>query len=108
MAGFRVLLRLTVILRPALLVVLIALYLSPLATHGWRSSWQRGEQALAARSQYTAALARADQAAHAAPVYFQAALFAPLKSFGSDLCYAELTRAQTRVVESMAVKNAPR
>jgi len=99
--GPRIVLRLMVILRPALFVILIALYLSPLATHGWRTSWVRGEAALAADASYAAAVRRAASAAHATPAYFQTALFAPLKGLGSDLCYAELTHAQTRVVESM-------
>ena len=103
-SGFRVLLRLTVILRPAALVILLAFYVAPLATHGVRAAAARGPEAALAGARLEAAVRRAGAAGHATPVYFQAALFAPLKGVGSDLCYTELTNAQTRVVESMVAK----
>jgi hypothetical protein len=102
--GIRILLRLTVILRPAAAVILVAFYLSPLATHGVRTGAGRGPDAMKARARHREAVRRAGAAAHATPVYFQAALFGPLKGLGSDLCYTELTDAQTRVIECMTAK----
>lgn len=103
-SGMRILFRLTVILRPALLIVLIALYLSPLATHGVRTSVERSAETSAARQRLQAARGRVGRAAHATPVYFQAAVLTPLKWLGSDLCYIEMTSAQIRVMESMAAR----
>ena len=95
----RDLLRLSILLRPACLLLLIGLYCVPLVQHGWRTSWDRGPAVGEADAQREAALRQAGQAAHAAPVYFQTALYAPLKWLGSDRCYVELTNFQIRGIK---------
>ena len=105
-AASRSLLRLTILVRPALLVLMIALYLSPLVKFGWRTSRTRAEESLAARAQLQVEIDRAGAAAHTPAAYFQAALFAPLKWFGSDLCYRELTQAQLRLISHLAAPSA--
>ena len=97
-------LRLTILLRPACLLLLIAFYVAPLVQHGWRTSWDRGPDVVEADAQREAALRQAGYAAHAAPVYFQAALYAPLKWLGSDRCYVELTNFQIRGIKDATFK----
>ena len=99
---FRILLRLTVLLRPAMLVLLLALYVTPLVSHGCRTTWSRGPLAAAADGRRQAALRRAGYAGFAPPVYFQAGLFAPLKWLGSDACYIALTESQIRLIDESA------
>ena len=55
-SGARILLRLTVILRPAALVILLAIYFAPLATHGVRTVVARGPEAIAAAESLEAAV----------------------------------------------------
>lgn len=106
-AASRSLLRLTILLRPALLILLIALYLSPLVKFGWRTSGSRSKEALAALDQLQVQFQRAGSIAHTPPVYFQGALFAPLKWLGSDLCNRKLTEAQLRLIRHLAARSAP-
>ena len=100
----RDLLRLTILLRPACLLLLIALYCLPLVKHGWRTSWHRGPSVAEADAQRETVLRQAGYAAHAAPVYFQTAFYAPLKWLGSDRCYVELTNFQIRGIMDATFK----